>query len=59
MSISNLKTKGTGNLAEIIATNFDSSFLIPLSVHYSAREWNTAMHQAIAARARGTCSSML
>lgn len=59
MSISNLKTKRTDNLAEIIATNFDSSFLIPLSIHYSAEEWNAAMHQALAVRSRKTCSDTL
>lgn len=41
-----------GNLAEVIAANFDSGFLIPLSARYSTGEWNAAMHQAIAIRAR-------
>jgi hypothetical protein len=52
MHISNLISKQTNHLAEIIADNFDSSFLIPLSAHYSAGEWNTAMHQAIAVLAK-------
>lgn len=42
--------KTTGSLAEVIAANFDSRFLIPLSAHYSTDEWNAAMRKAIAAR---------
>lgn len=42
----------TGSLAEVIAANFDSGFLVPLSDHYPASEWNAAMHQAIANRSR-------
>jgi len=47
MHISRMPHKLKNPLAEIIAANFDSGFLIPLSAHYSAREWNAAMHQAI------------
>ncbi len=59
MHTNNLTTKRIGNLAEVIASNFDSSFLIPLSIHYSAREWNAAMRQAIAVRAGKTCGDEL
>jgi hypothetical protein len=40
-----------GSLPEIIAANFDSSFLIPLSARYSTGEWNAALRKAIAIRA--------